>query len=81
MVDQHELQQHQRNLQVIKMRVLIHCIRNNDYGDYSIGNTQSIEVENLEACFSLPEDKLLVIDDNKKTIYDDCVLLGMEEIK
>lgn len=63
------------------MRVLIHCIRNNDYGDYSIGNTQSIEVENLEACFSLPEDKLLVIDDNKKTIYDDCVLLGMEEIK
>lgn len=63
------------------MKVLIHCIRNNDYGDYSSGNAQSIEVENLEACFSLPEDKLLVIDDNKKTIYDDCVLLGMEEMK
>lgn len=63
------------------MKVLIHCIRNNDYGDYTAGNAQSIEVENLEACFSLPEDKLLVIDDNKKTIYDDCVLLGMEEIK
>lgn len=62
------------------MKVLIHCIRNNDYGDYSSGNAQTIEVENLEACFSLPEDKLLVIDDNKKTIYDDCVLLGMEEI-
>lgn len=62
------------------MRVLIHCIRDNDYGDYSQGNAQTIEVENLEACFSLPEDKLLVIDDNKKTIYDDCVLLGMEEI-
>lgn len=63
------------------MRVLIHCIRNNDYGDYTSGNAQTIEVENLEACFSLPEDKLLVIDDNKKTIYDDCALLGMEEIK
>ncbi len=63
------------------MRVLIHCIRNNDYGDYTSGDAQTIEVENLEACFSLPEDKLLVIDDNKKTIYDDCVLLGMEEIK
>lgn len=63
------------------MRVLIHCIRNNDYGDYSSGDAQTIEVENLEACFSLPEDKLLVIDDNKKTIYDDCALLGMEEIK
>lgn len=63
------------------MRVLIHCIRNNDYGDYTSGDAQTIEVENLEACFSLPEDKLLVIDDNKKTIYDDCVLLGMEEMK
>ena len=63
------------------MRVLIHCIRNNDYGDYTSGDARTIEVENLEACFSLPEDKLLVIDDNKKTIYDDCVLLGMEEIK
>lgn len=63
------------------MKVLIHCIRNNDYGDYSQGDAQTIEVENLEACFSLPEDKLLVIDDNKKTIYDDCVLLGMEEMK
>lgn len=63
------------------MKVLIHCIRNNDYGDYSSGNAQTIEVEDLEACFRLPEDKLLVIDDNKKTIYDDCVLLGMEEIK
>lgn len=63
------------------MRVMIHCIRNNDYGDYTSGDAQTIEVENLEACFSLPEDKLLVIDDNKKTIYDDCVLLGMEEIK
>lgn len=62
------------------MRVLIHCIRNNDYGDYTSGNAQTIEVENLEACFSLPEDKLLVIDDNKKTIYDDCKLIGMEEI-
>lgn len=63
------------------MRVMIYCVRNNDYGDYSQGNTQTIEVENLEACFSLPEDKLLVIDDNKKTIYDDCKLIGMEEIK
>lgn len=63
------------------MKVLIHCTRNNDYGDYSLGNAQTIEVENLEACFSLPEDKLLVIDDNKKTIYDDCKLIGMEEIK
>lgn len=63
------------------MKVLIHCIRNNDYGDYTSGDAQTIEVENLEACFSLPEDKLLVIDDNKKTIYDDCVLLGMEEMK
>lgn len=63
------------------MRVLIHCIRNNDYGDYTSGNAQTIEVEDLEACFSLPDDKLLVIDDDKKTIYDDCVLLGMEEIK
>ena len=63
------------------MKVLIHCIRNNDYGDYSQGDAQTIEVENLEACFSLPEDKLLVIDDNKKTIYDDCKLIGMEEIK
>lgn len=63
------------------MRVLIHCIRNNDYGDYSSGNAESIEVENLEACFRLPDDKLLVIDNDEKTIYDDCVLLGMEEIK
>ncbi len=63
------------------MKVLIHCIRNNDYGDYTSGNAQTIEVEDLEACFSLPDDKLLVIDDDKKTIYDDCVLLGMEEIK
>ena len=66
---------------MIDMKVLIHCIRNNDYGDYSSGNAQTIEVENLEACFSLPEDKLLVIDDNKKTIYDNCKLIGMEEIK
>lgn len=66
---------------MIDMRVLIHCIRNNDYGDYSSGNAQTIEVENLEACFRLPDDKLLVIDDDKKTIYDDCKLLGMEEIK
>lgn len=63
------------------MKVLIHCIRNNDYGDYSSGNAESIEVENLEACFRLPDDKLLVIDNDEKTIYDDCVLLGMEEIK
>lgn len=63
------------------MKVLIHYVRNNDYGDYTSGEAQSIEVENLEACFSLPEDKLLVIDDNKKTIYDDCKLIGMEEIK
>lgn len=63
------------------MKVLIHCIRNKDYGDYSMGDAQTIEVENLEACFRLPDDKLLVIDDDKKTIYDDCVLLGMEEIK
>ncbi|WP_304017538.1 hypothetical protein [Fenollaria timonensis] len=63
------------------MKVLIHCVGNNDYGDYTSGDAQTIEVENLEACFSLPEDKLLVIDDNKKTIYDDCVLLGMEEMK
>lgn len=63
------------------MRVMIYCVRNNDYGDYSMGDAQTIEVENLEACFSLPEDKLLVIDDNKKTIYDDCKLIGMEEIK
>lgn len=62
------------------MKVLIHCIRNNDYGDYSTGNAQTIEVEDLEACFRLPDDKLLVIDDDKKTIYDDCKLLGMEEI-
>lgn len=66
---------------MIDMKVLIHCIRNNDYGDYTSGDAQTIEVENLEACFSLPEDKLLVIDDNKKTIYDDCKLIGMEEIK
>lgn len=66
---------------MIDMKVLIHCIRDNDYGDYTSGNAQTIEVENLEACFSLPEDKLLVIDDNKKTIYDDCKLIGMEEIK
>lgn len=63
------------------MKVLIHCIRNNDYGDYTSGDAQTIEVENLEACFSLPENKLLLIDDNKKTIYDDCKLIGMEEIK
>lgn len=63
------------------MKVMIHCIRNNEYGDYTSGNAQTIEVENLEACFRLPDDKLLVIDDDKKTIYDDCVLLGMEEIK
>lgn len=66
---------------MIDMKVLIHCIIDNDYGDYTSGNAQTIEVENLEACFSLPEDKLLVIDDNKKTIYDDCKLIGMEEIK
>ncbi len=63
------------------MRVMIHCIRNNGYGDYTSGNAQTIEVENLEACFRLPDGKLLVIDDDKKTIYDDCKLLGMEEIK
>lgn len=63
------------------MRALIHCIRNNDYGDYSQGNTQTIEVEDLEACFRLPDNKLLVIDSEEKYIYDDCVLLGMEEIK
>lgn len=63
------------------MRVLIHCIRNNDYGDYTSGNAQTIEVENLEACFRLPDNKLLVIDSEEKYIYDDCKLLGMEEIK
>lgn len=63
------------------MRVLIHCIRNNDYGDYSMGNAQSIEVQNLEACFRLPDNKLLVIDGKNKIIYDDFELLGMEEIK
>lgn len=63
------------------MRVLIHCIRNNDYGDYTSGDTQSIEVQNLEACFRLPDNKLLVIDGKNKIIYDDCELLGMEEIK
>lgn len=63
------------------MRVLIHCIRNNDYGDYSQGNTQTIEVEDLEVCFKLPDNKLLVIDSEEKYIYDDCKLIGMEEIK
>ena len=63
------------------MKVLIYCTRNNDYDDYSKGYTQLIEVENLEACFRLPDNKLLVIDDDEKTIYDDCILLGMEEIK
>ena len=63
------------------MRVMIYCVRNNDYGDYSQGNTQTIEVEDLEACFKLPDNKLLVIDSEEKYIYDDCVLLGMEEIK
>ena len=81
MVDLDKLQQHQRDLQVIEMKVLIYCTRNNDYGNYSAGDTQTIEVEDLEACFRLPDDKLLVIDDDKKTIYDDCKLLGMEEIK
>lgn len=63
------------------MKVLIHCTRNNDYGYYSSGNAQTIEVEDLEACFRLPDNKLLVIDSEEKYIYDDCVLLGMEEIK
>ena len=63
------------------MRVLIHCVRNNDYGDYSSGEAQSIEVEDLEACFRLPDNKLLVIDGEEKYIYDDCKLIGMEEIK
>lgn len=63
------------------MRVLIYCRRNNDYGNYSAGETQTIEVEDLEACFKLPDNKLLVIDSEEKYIYDDCELLGMEEIK
>lgn len=63
------------------MKVLIHCVRNNDYGDYSEGNAQTIEVEDLEACFRLPDNKLLVIDSEEKYIYDDCKLIGMEEIK
>lgn len=66
---------------MIKVRVLIHCIRNKDYGDYTSGNAQSIEVQNLEACFRLPDNKLLVIDGKNKIIHDDCELLGMEEIK
>lgn len=37
------------------MRVLLHFIRNNDCGVYSAGETQSIEVGNLEACFKLPD--------------------------
>lgn len=63
------------------MRVMIYCTRNNDCGNYSAGETQTIEVEDLEACFRLPDNKLLVIDSEEKYIYDDCVLLGMEEIK
>lgn len=63
------------------MRVLIHCTRNNDYGDYTSGEAQTIEVEDLEACFRLPDNKLLVIDSEEKYIYDDCKLIGMEEIK
>lgn len=66
---------------MIKMRVLIHCVRNNDYGDYTSGESQTIEVEDLEACFRLPDNKLLVIDSEEKYIYDDCKLIGMEEIK
>ena len=81
MVDFDELQQHQCDLQVIKMKVLIHCIRNNDYGDYTSGDAQTIEVDDLEACFRLPDNKLLVIDSEEKYIYDDCKLIGMEEIK
>lgn len=63
------------------MRVMIHCIRNKNYGDYTSGDAQTIEVEDLEACFRLPDNKLLVIDSEEKYIYDDRKLLGMEEIK
>lgn len=45
------------------------------------GETQSIEVGNLEACFKLSDNKILVIDGEYRTIYDNCELLGMEEIK
>lgn len=63
------------------MRVMIYCTRNNDYGDHTRGDAQTIEVEDLEACFRLPDNKLLVIDSEEKYIYDDCKLIGMEEIK
>lgn len=63
------------------MRVLMHFIRNNDCGVYSAGETQSIEVGNLEACFKLSDNKILVIDGEYRKIYDNCELLGMEEIK
>lgn len=61
------------------MDVKIYCARNNYYeGEPS---TQIIEVKNLESCFMLPDYKMLVVADGKTTIYDDCGLYGMEEIK
>ena len=62
------------------MRVMIHCASNNNYNDLS-GSLQDIDVENFESCFRLADDRLLVVADGETTIYDDCILIGMEEIK
>lgn len=61
------------------MNVRIYCVRNKEFEDS--GDTQKIDVEDLESCFKLPDNKLLIIGNGEKKILDDCELIGMEEIK
>lgn len=62
------------------MDVKIYCSRNNDYVDVS-GSLDTIIAANFESCFRLADDRLLVVSDDMTSIYDDCILIGMEEIE
>lgn len=59
------------------MNVLIHYTQKTRIGEMP----QTMIAKNIEACFSLAENKLYIKADNKTTILNNCELLGMEEIK